>query len=81
VIEIIKYCDFYELRKEIWSGAVDTVNTIFEGRKENELMELLADIFYEPTDITKINDFLWFDRDYILESLGIDETITEGRSL
>ena len=81
MIGIIKNCDIYNLSKELWSGAVDTVNTIFEYQKENELMQLLEELFYEPTDITTINDFLWFDTDYIFETLGIDETITEGRSL
>jgi len=73
MIEIKKQCDFDELRNELWSGAVDTINTITENEKTEELIQLLDEIFYEPTDITKINDFLWFDRDYIYEQLEIDE--------
>ena len=73
MLEITKDCDFYNLTKELWSGAVDTVNTIVKNEKTNELMGLLEEIFYEPTDITKINDFLWFDSDYIYETLGIEE--------
>ena len=73
MIEIIKDCDFYDLYNEIWSGAVDTMNDIIEKEKTHELIQLLEEIFYEPTELTKINDFLWFDRDYIYETLDIEE--------
>ena len=73
MIEIKKECDFYNLRNELWSGAVDTFKTIIENKKTSELMQLLEDIFYKPTDIVKINDFLWFDSDYIFEQLKIRE--------
>ena len=36
-------------------------------------MTLLEDVFYEATDLVKINDYLWFDRDDILEQLDINE--------
>lgn len=80
MIEIKKQCDFSELYAELWSGAVDTVNTIIENQKTEALMQLLEELFYEPTDITAINDFLWFDRDYIFEQLEIDD-FTENLSL
>ena len=73
MIEVIKTCDVYNLTNELWSGGLDTMNTIIENRKSYELMQLLEDIFYEPTDITKVNDFLWFDRDFIYEELGMEE--------
>ena len=73
MIEIKKQCDFSELYAELWSGAVETVNTVIENAKTNELMRLLEEIFYEPTDIIQINDFLWFDTDFIFEQLEIDE--------
>lgn len=73
MILIIKDCDFYDLQKELWSGAIDTVNTVIENDKTTELMELLEEFFYEATDITTINDFLWFDSDYIFKALEIEE--------
>ena len=73
MIEIKKQCDFSELYAELWSGAVDTVNTIIENSKTGELMRLLEELFYEPTDIVQINDFLWFSDDFIFEQLEIDE--------
>ena len=75
MIEIKKQCDFTELYAELWSGAVETVDTVIENQKTGALMKLLEDIFYEPTEITQINDFLWFESDYIFEQLEIDEYI------
>ena len=74
MIEIKKtYNYIYDLKAELWSGAVNTVNSIIENDKTEEFMQLLEDIFYEATDITTINDFLWFDKDYIFEKLQIEK--------
>lgn len=66
--------DFRTLKNNSWSGALDTLNDIEEADKEDELMYLLEEVFAEkiPTE-TEVNDFLWFERDYIYESLGLDE--------
>jgi len=73
MIKIQKEVDFYNLVDELWSGALNTVKTIVENGKSNELMDLLDNLFMETTDIIIINDFLWFDRDYIYEELNIEE--------
>jgi len=73
MLEIIKTCNVWNLEEELWSGAIDTLNVIIGNNKVSELMQLLEDIFYEPTDITTVNDFLWFDSDYIFEQLKIEE--------
>ena len=72
MVEIKKACDFCELRKEVWSGAVDTLNKIAENNKTQQLMELIENTFYEVTEITSINDFLWFDSEYIFNQLEIE---------
>lgn len=66
--------DYRTLKNNSWSGALDTLKDIEEADKEDELMYLLEEIFNEeiPTE-TEVNDFLWFERDYIYESLGLDE--------
>ena len=66
---------FDDLMKDCWSGAVDTLNTIEENDKENELMNLLNELFADDEDctLTTINDFLWFDDKYIFECLDISE--------
>lgn len=66
--------DYRTLKNNSWSGALDTLKDIEEADKEDELMYFLEEIFNGeiPTE-TEVNDFLWHDRDYIYESLGLDE--------
>ena len=78
-IKEIKYIeDFYGLKMQCWSGALQTLEDIEKNNKQDELMTLLEDIYYDSSfeghevDITKLNDFLWFDRDYIYEQLEIE---------
>lgn len=66
--------DFRTLKNNSWSGALDTLKDIEEADKEDELMYFLEAVFADtiPTE-TEVNDFLWFERDYIYESLGLDK--------
>ena len=65
---------FYELADIVWSGAVDTIADIQNTNKEDEFMNFLEEVFCDeiPTD-TEVNDFIWFERDYIYENLGLTE--------
>lgn len=65
---------FYELADMVWSGAVDTIADIQNANKENEFMDLMENVFCDepPTD-TEVNDFIWFERDYIYENIGLTE--------
>ena len=67
---------FKDLKDRCWQGAVDTLETIEEAGKEEELMNYLEDLFNAdgnkvPT-MTDINDYLWFDEE-LLNDLGINE--------
>ena len=55
------------------SGAKDTLQTIREHDKIDDLECFLEDLFNDrtPTE-TEINDFLWFESDYIFTNLGIE---------
>ena len=66
--------DFYALADMVWSGAVDTIKDIQNTNKEDEFMNFLEAVFCDevPTD-TAVNDFIWFERDYIYENLGLTE--------
>ena len=66
--------DFYALADMVWSGAVDTITGIQNANKETEFMNFLEEVFCDevPTD-TEVNDFIWFERDYIYENLGLTE--------
>ena len=65
---------FHELADMVWSGAVDTIADIQNANKEDEFMIFLEDVFCDevPTD-TEVNDFIWFERDYIYENIGLTE--------
>ena len=58
-------------RFEAWSGAVDTYETIYNAGKLEELEFLLSDLYPEGIEETQLNDLLWFESEWLLESLGI----------
>ena len=68
----INEVEIYELGSHLWQGGLDTYNTLKEHGKLNELDELFNEIFTDelPT-INELNDYLWFDRDYIFETCGL----------
>jgi len=72
-MSIVKEISAFELRDTLWSGALDTLETIIENDKLQELMGLLEELYPEPVDITTINDLLWFDDDFIFEQLSIEQ--------
>ena len=70
-MEINGFNELYDMSR---SGGKDTLDDIFEHDKEEELMNLLEEVFFDeiPSD-TDVNDFLWFERDMIYEHCGLDE--------
>lgn len=73
-ITVQKELNFYDLLNECWSGALNTLNTIQEHNKEEELMSFLAlDCFSDTPDMTEVNDLLWFEDEWIFDMLGISE--------
>ena len=60
-----------------WSGAVDTQNRIIEENKENEFDQLIEELYPDGLDETQLNDILWFEEDWIFESLGITDELEE----
>lgn len=72
MLTIKKEIDFNDLKNMVWSGAVDTIQRIEDEQKQDSLMALLNEVFFErQPDITDVNDYLWFDSDDIYECLGI----------
>ena len=57
-----------------WSGAVNTLNTV----RERGGIDTLTTIFSGdiPTEV-QINDWLWFDSDFIYQALGYDDLLDE----
>ena len=79
-MEIKKDYNFNDLRNNCWSGAIDTLETIEENEKEEELMTLLEDTFEDVPTETEVNDFLWFEDDFIFEELGIIREIQKNEN-
>ena len=71
-MEIKMDFDFRKLQNNCWSGAIDTLITVYNNGKEDELMSLLEMEFeYDIPTLTEVNDFLWFEDEYIFEQLEI----------
>lgn len=56
-----------------WSGAIDTYNTIEEAGKLEEFESLIDELYPDGIEEVTLNDILWFEPEYILESLGLSE--------
>ena len=61
------------LDHEAWSGAVDTQKTIIEHGKARDFDFLMEDLYPDGMTETELNDILWFETDWIYDSLGIDD--------
>ena len=63
-------------RFEAWSGGKDTLDVLIKKGDCDDVEVLIEELFCDreelPTDTT-INDFLWFERDYIAERLGYED--------
>lgn len=70
-------------RFKAWSGGQNTIDTVQRAGKFSELSDLMEEITNPDTcgkiwTDTEINDFLWYDTEYIYQYLGITE---DGRDI
>lgn len=56
---------------DAWSGAKDTKEIIIEHNKENDFECLIDELYPDGLSETNLNDILWFEQDWIFESLKI----------
>ena len=56
-----------------WSGAKDTLNKLIELDKCEDLEFILDDLYPDGITNTQLNDILWFEDEWIYETLGIEE--------
>ena len=59
-----------------WAGALDTLHTVRERGGMDVLTTICEDIFSGdiPTEV-QINDWLWFDSDFIYQALGYEDLL------
>lgn len=62
-------CDEYRP----WSGAVETWDRIQDENKEDSFWKLMEELYGESMDECQVNDILWFDSEWVLDTLGISE--------
>ena len=58
---------------DAWSGAIDTKNKIIECGKEDDFDCMVEDLYPDGLTDTQLNDLLWFEDDWIFETLGIED--------
>ena len=56
-----------------WAGGKVTLNKLIELDKCDELEFILDDLYPDGLTETELNDILWFDDEWIYETLGIEE--------
>ena len=70
------YSDFNDLYyNRCWGGAKATLEDIKNAGVEDEFMDCLIMTFdtEDVVDMTELNDFIWFGRDYIYDWCGLNE--------
>ena len=56
-----------------WEGGKVTLNKLIELDKCDDLEFILDDLYPDGLTDTQLNDILWFDDEWIYETLGIEE--------
>ena len=57
---------------DAWSGARDTKDLIIGNNKVDEFDFLIEELYPDGLTETQLNDILWFEEDWICDTLGID---------
>lgn len=66
------YIDFSDYQP--WEGARYTYALIDCHKKLEDLDNLITDCYPEGLTETELNDILWFDSEWVLDSLGIEDS-------
>ena len=65
-----------QFTRKAWSGGLTTLNTVRERGGVDTLTVICEDIFSGDTPTEgQINDWLWFDSDFIYQALGYDDLL------
>ena len=56
-----------------WSGATYTKQTILDANKSEEFDSMIEELYPDGLSETSLNDLLWFEDEWIYETLGINE--------
>ena len=62
---------------DAWSGGKDTKEAIIEAGLSEEFDSMIEELYPDGLSETQLNDILWFEREWIYESLGMEEETEE----
>ena len=54
-----------------WAGAVETQEKIIDAGKADEFDQMMEELYPDGLTDTQLNDILWFEEEWIYETLGI----------
>jgi hypothetical protein len=66
------YSEITLMQFEAWSGAKQTQLAIIKEGLSEAFDSLIEELYPDGIDETKLNDILWFDADWVYESLGME---------
>jgi hypothetical protein len=61
------------LQFNAWSGAKETQLAIIKEGLSEALDNLIEELYPDGIDETQLNDILWFESEWVYESLGMKE--------
>jgi hypothetical protein len=70
-MKVFEEMNFNDILSTSWGGAGATAECIEEKGKGDEFVSLIEELYPEGIDRTTLNDILWFDYEWVFESLGI----------
>lgn len=72
-MKVFDEMDFNDILRTAWRGAVDTAERIEREGKGDEFCDMLEELYPEGISRVELNDLMWFDSDWIFETLGISK--------
>lgn len=75
----LRICNVIDSLEEFkpWSGAKYTYNRIVDADKGEEFIDMLSYEYPDGMTEMELNDLLWFDGEYCLGLVGLDESEEE----
>ena len=63
-----------------WAGAVETQEKIIDAGKADAFDQMMEELYPDGLTDTQLNDILWFEEEWIYETLGISTDEEESNN-
>lgn len=71
MITVSEEMSWHDVYDSAWSGARNAADRLQDEGKEEAFVNLIEEIYPDGIDRTALNDLMWFNSDWIYESLGM----------